>query len=333
MVGSHPTVTEPTPIPEAELARPVAETPPVGHVFIVGLSRSGTTLMRKILNEQGSVAIAPESHFLGHLLPGQGVRHMLRRLGDLRDDATIGAMVDFLYDGGLERASPWRDPSGLWTWIRRKVPREELRERLLAGERSERGIFTSVMQAFAARKGGAVMGDKTPAHLRYVDLLLDWYADARVVHMMRDPRAIFVSELRRRRSAPGGQPYRTIVRLPALLTAFVLLETTLVWADGARRARGYHRRHPRRYRIVRFEDLVTDPERVVRELCAYLGLAYTPTMLDQVVVSRGSRAGEAGIDTRAADRWRDHVPGWVDRWFQALLGGELRRLGYLGPRR
>ena len=49
------------------------------HVFVVGLSRSGTTLVRHILNSHSKLAIAPESHYLGHQFPGAGVRAVLRQ--------------------------------------------------------------------------------------------------------------------------------------------------------------------------------------------------------------------------------------------------------------
>ena len=70
-------------------------------IFIVGVSRSGTTLARRILDRHSRVGIATENHFLGHLLPWEGTRHYLRRLGDPRDDAVVRAMVELIYSGEL----------------------------------------------------------------------------------------------------------------------------------------------------------------------------------------------------------------------------------------
>lgn len=324
-------VTEATLPPEASLnvgVGPGSARTPVDHIFIVGLSRSGTTLMRHILNRHPEIAICPENHFMGHLAPFEGVRHKLRRFGDLRREENVRRAVRFLYDGGLDRSSPWRSQSRLWTWLAHRVPAEEFTDRILRSDRSERAIFSAVMDAYAERRGKRIRGEKTPAHLRHLRTLLEWYPSGRAVHMMRDPRAIFASELRRRRIKPGGQPYRILRRLGPLLTAFVLVETTTTWAESARRWRRYRRTLADRYRVVRFEELVRHPEREVAALCDFLGVAFDPGMLEQQVVSMGKNLGQAGIDAGAADRWRAELPSWVNGWFWAILGRDLAALGY-----
>jgi hypothetical protein len=314
---------QPTTGPAAGMSRPAAE-----FVFIVGISRSGTTLVKNILNASSRVGIATENHFLGHLIPREGARHVFRRFGDLRDDRNIERLVDFVYTGGMATASRLRGMSRQWRWTVRNVPRDEFLRRLLAGDRSERAIFTTLLEAYAEKKGKTIKGEKTPAHVRYVDTLFAWYPDARVIHMIRDPRGIYVSELRRRTQTPESVPYRLLARAPRMLAAAVLLETTIVWAESIWRLRRHRRRYRDNYLGVRFEDLVGDPEREVRRICDFLGVAFEPVMLDQVVVSWGQRLGERGIDHGAADRWRTTIGPIANRWLGAWFAGTLRSLGY-----
>ena len=298
-------------------------------IFIVGVPRSGTTLMRMVLGKHSRIAIADENHYLGHRLPKRGVRQDLRRVGDLRDDAAVRRLVDRIYSDEFQRGSPLRADSEFWRWLVRRVPRAELEQRLLAGERSERGVFTAVLRSYADRKHKAIVGEKTPAHIRWADTLMAWYPDARIVHMVRDPRGVYRSELKRRTANPGSPPYRWLVKAPALMRMFVLLAVVEAWAGAVADHRRLSRRYPAHYLAVRFEDLVRSPEAEIDRVCAFLDVAVEPAMLKQKVVSRGDRLGEAGFDAGAADRWRASITPGEARWLRTLLGRRIEEMGYM----
>ena len=132
------------------------------------------------------------------------------------------------------------------------------------------------MEAYADSRRRAVIGEKTPAHFRHVDTLLDWFPDARVIHMIRDPRAVYVSEVKRRTAIPDTLPYRWLARVPPAMRALILVQVARTWAEAVNHHRRNARRYPDRYRLVRFEDLVREPEQVVADLCRFLGVAFEP---------------------------------------------------------
>jgi hypothetical protein len=309
-------------------ATPSPSQPEAEAVFIVGVSRSGTTLMRKVLGSHSRIAVAAENHFLGHLLPWEGARVYLRRAGDLRDDAAVRRLVELVYAGRLQRPTWLREPSPYWRWLTRSVPRADLETRLLVAERSERGVFSTLLRTYADRRHKAIMGEKTPAHVGWADTLLGWYPGGRIVHMVRDPRAVYVSELRRRLEHPVSVPYRWLVHVPLLMRVFVLHEVAWAWAGAVRHHRDLSRRYPGAYRMVRFEDLVRDPDATITGVCDFLGVAMEPALLRQRVVSKGSRVGERGFDAGAAERWRSTIGRGAERWLRVLLGGRLAELGY-----
>lgn len=297
-------------------------------IFIVGVSRSGTTLLRRILDKHSRIGIATENHYLGHLLAWEGARTYFRRVGDLRDDAAVHALVELIYSNEFQRRSRLRELSPYWRWLVNKVPADDIEARLLASDRTERGVFEAFLRIYAQRRGKAVIGEKTPAHLAYVETLLEWFPEGRVVHCMRDPRAIYVSELRRRREHAVTVPYRWLVHVPLLMDGFVLAQVTWAWATAVGRHRQLSRRYPGRYRLLRFEDLVTGPESSLDGLCAFLGVALEPRMLEQKVTSRGANVGQAGFDEAAAGRWRALIPHRARRLLEFLLGERLREMGY-----
>jgi len=297
-------------------------------IFIVGVSRSGTTLMRRILDRHSRIGIVTENHYLGHLLAREGARRYFRQVGDLRDDDAVRRLVALIYSGELQRRSRLRELSPYWRWLTDKVPQADIEARLLASDRSERGVFEAFLRIYADRRGKAIIGEKTPAHLAYVETLLAWFPDGRVIHCLRDPRAVYVSELRRRSELAVTVPYRWLVRVPPLLAAFVLLEVVWAWAMAVDRHRTLVARYPGRYRLVRFEDLVSEPGETLADLCAFLGVDPEARMMEQKVISRGALLGSAGFDAGAADRWRGLMGPTARRAIEGLLGRRLGEMGY-----
>jgi hypothetical protein len=314
----------------SQVAGPIKEAMSHRPIFIVGVSRSGTTLMRKTLNSSDQIAISKENHFLGHLIASEGVRYKFRRFGDLQNDEDVRQLVDFVYTGALENSSMHRGISTHWAWLVKRIPREEFLQRILASDRSERALFTIIMELYAEWRGGRpIMGEKTPAHVRYVSTLLEWYPQAKIIHMLRDPRANFVSELRRRKQRPTTTPYRQLKNFDFLFKLYIVLQTTLVWFESAYRAVRYQKRYPNNYYLMKFEELVSDSERNIRRLCDFLEVEFQDEMLQQMVVSEGFQAGQAGFDARAADRWKKHIDPWIDAWFVFWFRGYLKKFGYI----
>jgi hypothetical protein len=297
-------------------------------VFIVGVPRSGTTMMRYLLEATPRLAIGRENHYLGHYYGRRGTRDFFRQAGDLRDDATIRRIVEMLYGGEYARHSRWRDVSRFWQWLVASIPRDEMERRLLEGERSERGIFATVLRTYADAHGKPVFGEKTPTHLFHVPTLLEWFPDARIIHMQRDPRAVYVSDRHRRRSQ-GRKPYRWLARVPLLLEAYLLFVTLASWRRAMRLHKRYERAYAGRYLLVRFEDVLKRPAETLPALSTFLGVdVVEAAQRFSVPASHGMRSTDEGLDPAAADRWRDRIHPLARRIIELGLRGPMRRYGY-----
>jgi hypothetical protein len=187
--------------------------------------------------------------------------------------------------------------------------------------------MAAFMRVYADSRGRPIMGEKTPAHLAYVDTLLEWFPGARVVHMLRDPRAVYVSDLRRRRQHPR-RPYSWLKKVPLLLQTVLLVQTIATWRGAARRHKVYAARYVDRYRLVRFEDVLAKPAETLDGLFAFLGVEEPADATEVSVVSHGFKRGEQGLDTEAVDRWRAHIHPFARRLLYVFVGGPMERFGY-----
>lgn len=300
------------------------------HVFLVGCARTGSTLLRHVLNRSSQVVIAPETHFARR---AENL-HLAHRLKEARTDAALEELVELLY--GVDEQSA----TGYWAWLRRNVPRSEVATRLAGTDRSLRAFFVLLLDIYVERSHvgdpPTVIGEKTPAHLAFVPTLDRWFPQATVIHTFRDPRAVYASELRRRREGRWGVKRRLRVIpdriLDPLLAPLELVRTTISWRRADRLDVVYRRLLGDRYRLVRFEDLVRDPDAQLEAICGTIGIGFDAAMLEIDVVGssfEAQRHATGGFDPATAERWRNHVSGVTRAWFRFALGRRMRARGYL----
>ena len=294
------------------------------HVFIVGLPRTGTGLMRYVLNASPDVGLGGESRFL----PAHRRLGLVRRagFGELAMPVSIAATEE-LVDRAVERVYDRRAPA-FWRKLAARVSRHEFRGAFAATDRTRRDLLDLGLAYYAVDK--RVRGEKTPAHIHSVPTLLAWFPDAKVIHMLRDPRAVYVSNNRKylRKRLPR---FSRAIRSAGLgYELYSSLDMVLEWRRTMRTHALYEGAFPGRYRAFRFEDMVRRPDATIREACEFLDVTYSDAMLDQVVANSSflPRDAATGFDPAATDRWRSHLHPVIARWFRLWAGGALTRAGY-----
>jgi hypothetical protein len=137
--------------------------------FVVGVARSGTTLLRMMLDSHPDVAIPPESHFIPAAARGwKGAREPL---------ATFVDQVT-------------ADPH----WPDLQLDRELIASTLAEARPADfAGALDVLYGAYAARFGKPRWGDKTPVYLDRMVEIAGWYPRARFVHIVRDGRDVALS--------------------------------------------------------------------------------------------------------------------------------------------
>ena len=195
---------------EAASTRPPPRPP---APFVVGVSRSGTTLLRLMLDAHPELAIPPETNFIPKLA---------RALDE--GPATPEAAIAFL--------------AGRRRWPDLGLDAGELRERLAGSPQTTATAVTrTVFDLYAEARGKPRWGDKTPAFVARMPKVHSVLPEARFVHLIRDGRAVALSlkraefgpdtaaeaaelwakRIRRARRAAGRVPHYKEVRYEQLV--------------------------------------------------------------------------------------------------------------------
>jgi hypothetical protein len=303
-------------------------------VFIIGLPRTGSTLLRSILNRSPSICISAETHFLTKWARS-GRQKRLLKYGDLQSGASVGRFLDDIFSS--QRASG----NDFWAWLNRHITRADFRQRLESTDRSDRAIFELLIDVYAIwKKGeiqpGLILGEKTSGNIYLVSTLLEWYPGAKLIHTFRDPRAIFVSAARLAKDGKWGvkNRLRHIPRplLDPMVDLVMAVYILRYWLDATRFHTEYAQRYPDQYTLVRFEDLVQDPAHHIQQVCNFIRVPYVPDMIEEVAVVGSSfnaqRVVPSGIEKQVADRWRNHIHPWTQAVYSTIGRRQLRCFGY-----
>ncbi len=293
--------------------------------FILGSGRSGTTLLQNILSAHSRLAVTPETHFC----------KLAERLSGVPIDADPPDLDAW-----------WAAYCGTSRFASVGVSAERAREILGVGpERSFRAALAAILAAFAECTGKPRIGEKTPGHFLYARWLLDSFPEARLIVMRRDPRAVIASHARtpwrKADFSPAGSWVNRATRL------HVLARDARWWAHVNGCILPPLEDEPRAM-FVTYESLACDPERVVREVCAFLGEAFEPAMLGvrrnrEAAADAGGAgwsadwadwaaghhaAASAPVSAASLGKWRRDLTPLEIATIESRAGEVMRRLGY-----
>lgn len=213
--------------------------------------------------------------------PGSGTT-LLRLMLDSHPDLMVARETGFMRSVAAIHHVPLTEGGGTWA-ARLGLSREEL-------DRAIAGLYDGVFSRAAQRQGARRWGDKTPYHVHFMAEAAEVFPDAQFVGIIRHPGACASSAGRFSLGWVSG------VRLWTVRTA-AMSDQGIGLGD--------------RFRLVRYEDLVTDQRDVITEVLSFLGLPWD----DAVLAHHERHSGRMEGGTRADDpvdasrmaRWRQAV--------------------------
>ena len=182
-------------------------------------------------------------------------------------------------------------------------------------------FLDTLYSQYAQIYGAVRWGDKTPTYTNYVDLISEIFPTAQFIHIIRDGRDVALSTLN------AYKKDRFYVDL------YFAGHT---WKQRVRKTRlSGCRLSSDRYFELRYEHLVVEPEKILKEICSFLNESYDPAMANpqqlarKLVPKKGVHSAVRNpLNTGSLGRWRHEMTVGDQRFFQIVAGDLQDELGY-----
>lgn len=275
------------------------------YVFLVGAPRSGTTMLKRMAGAHPQLAISRETHWIPKTYE--------RRRGMTDDGRVTSKIIDKLFEHH-------RFPQ-------MKVSRDELLT--VVAEQpglTYANLVSYLFDKYGQRKGKPYVGDKTPKYVRKLPTLWELWPRAKVVHIVRDGRNVWLSMRNWRYLHKAAGQFATYPSAPVATTALWWKAHVAIGVEDAAI-------NPHQYLQLIYESLVEQPEKHCQEIAAFLQLPYHTAMTRYY---EGKTQLVDGVSTNGA--WLPPTPGLRD-WrtsmtpvevdeFEWVAGDLLEQLGY-----
>ena len=187
------------------------------------------------------------------------------------------------------------------------------------------------MGAIAAREGKSRWGEKTSAHIFKLDEIRACFPNARIIHIVRDPRAVVCSTIKafKRGQFSDWNIYSTARYWVRCVKVHAQQVSTK--ADG--------------YMLVRYEDFVTRPKQTLTEISSFLSLKFVDEMLNAHRVAadyiRPDKSGnipalhtltQHRLDSGRTDAWKKILSPSQCKLIERTAGKQMATLGYAPAR-
>lgn len=277
-------------------------------VFIVGVPRSGTTLLAAMLAAHSQISCGPETHFF-------------RKLSHVNVEQLIAQetwpvpAVNFICSIRDDTFSSYeREISLLQKY---ELHRDQIDAFLRGKKPSVADMLSSVTEQSMIVQGKTRWAEKTPDHIRFLADVRKHFPKAPIIRIIRDPRDVALSLTK----VPWG--------------ALSYLDALLLWKRWDDMSDGFFQTDNLSY-TLRYEDVISCPEEELTKLCRFIGEDFEPEMLDTSKTGKQMNSrnvpwmdkASQSIDASHRAIWKERLTDEDNYLAEAILGDRLTILGY-----
>ena len=215
-------------------------------VFMIGTQRSGSNLLRLMLNQLTEIASPHPPHILERMFP------LMEYYGNFDNDESFYKLIDDVCR--LVELNPVE-------WSGMSFDRHEIAVK--AKSRSLLGVYAAIHDFYAEAQGAKTWCCKSLANIKYVKEIEEHFDNPKYIYLYRDGRDVALSF---QKAVVGEKHIYNIANGWAATQNMALKFKELIDEN--------------RFYSVSYEQLTQQPEETARSLCTFLGTDYVPQMLD-----------------------------------------------------
>jgi len=271
--------------------------------------------MSRILGNHREVLAFQELHFFDELLPHASAEYVLDNNKAIKLFATLLATQRNGYFGS-KNIDPFLKESSSVLNSETNIISAEVYKRFLSYE---------------TRKNGKIIPcEQTPQNIFAIKEILQFFPQSKIILMIRDPRAVLLSQKHKwkRRKLSGGK----IPLLESVRSKINYHPETIsrIWKSVMKTALLY--KNNRNILFVKYEDLISDPESAIKNVCTHVGINFSPELLNIPIIGSSNfndTDQKYGIDASKTDQWQaGGLSNSEIHICQTVTGDQMKLFGY-----
>lgn len=288
-----------------------------GMIFIVGNSRSGTTMLGRIFGNHSMVYMFEELHFFEHLIDGPTIRE--RPIWpDSKCIDLLERLISSAHGGFFKKVTPGKYTSEANYILTQTTTKDPI------------SLYAAFLKYITFQNKKLIPCEQTPRYLFYASEILEAFPEARIINMVRDPRDVLLSQKKKwrlrfqgTRSIPLQEAFRSWVN-------YHPYTISLLWLGALRKAEEMESHS--RFISIRYEDLLVQPETTIRSLCKFTNINFESQMLNIPQIGSSTELDNPsikGINSSRAGSWQRGGLTRTELWTcQQVTSEQMKRMGY-----
>ena len=259
------------------------------YIFIAGNSRSGTTMMSRILGNHPDVFSFQELHFFDELIPAANSDSKLEHFPSVKLYATLCSIQRKGYFGDHKPTPFMKEAEQVFG---------------LPGKHSVIQIYKNFLINETSANGKSIPCEQTPQNIFSLEEILKSIDDSRIIVMVRDPREVLLSQkfkYKRRKLSGGKIPVWESIRSRINYHPVTISK---IWHAAVQQ--GLRFSGDKRVMQIKYEDFLQNPVQVMREICTHVNISYSDNLLDIPIVGSSNKSdsgNKRGIDSNKTGNW------------------------------